>query len=464
MPLRAAFTSPDSTDAMGRQLATQIREIAGAAPNLNGPLWNNAMEVAIRAMNWTAADDLLGGAIARAYGDRDWTELIHLHGRVIWARLEARLRSSNHYLANLLGLSWLARHFDEDPDAAHWQKFADREFGVALRAQCYADGGAYEASLPYHALITEMALLHLALQDTPSQTDRHHIERMLAIVAAARRADGSLFPIGDDDSGRIFAVDRTTPGLGYADALIALGRLVLSRAIEVPDTLMLPETGWYFQRISDWQLAIHFGGTGFAGQGSHAHNDVFSFCLDWHGLPVFIDPGSYLYSGDPAERNRFRSARAHNVFAPDGQDPYPISDELQMLFALRGPARAYATRTDERRLHMSGAPFGFPYARTIEWSGSGWVIQDEYRSKSDVVPTWFFQIGADFKVEREGESAVRLIGPVGRLILRADFSCQIEILEGEWAPRFGRRASCARIRAVAPPARAAALSWRITPA
>lgn len=463
MPLLAAFPASDARDSLVRKFESEIRELIAAASDLDGPLWTNAMEVAIRAINWTAADDLLEGRLARAYGERAWADLIHQHGRVIWARLEAKLRSSNHYLADLLGLSWIALHFDGDPDAARWRAFADREFPAALRAQSLPDGGAYEASLPYHALITEMALLHPALQETPDPEFTRQLDRMLALLAAARRADGSLFAIGDDDSGRIIAVDRLTPGRGYADSLLHLARVLLPSEPALARALLLPHTGWYFRRDADWHLAANFSGVGFAGQGAHAHNDVFSFCLDWKGIPVFIDPGSFIYSGDPEARNRFRRASAHNVFAPDGRDPYPVPEGRNQLFALPGPARAYPAHADDRCLRMSGAPFAFPYTRTIEWTGSDWIIRDEFRADSEINPVWFFQIGPDFKATSKSDAAVELVAPIGRLTLRAEFPCRIEILEGSIAPHYGRCLPCARIRASAPATRTGALTWRIAP-
>lgn len=463
MPLLAAFPAPKAVNSLVRRFESEIREIAAAAADLDGPLWTNAMEVAIRAINWTAADDLLEGRLSRAFDELAWADLIHLHGRVIWARLEAKLRSSNHYLADLLGLSWIARHFDGDPDAARWRAFADREFPDALRAQTFPDGGAYEASLPYHALITEMALLHLALLETPDPDYTRHLDRMLAILAAARRSDGSLFAIGDDDSGRIIAVDRLTPGRGYADSLLLLAKQLLPGEPARDPALLLPHTGWYFRRDADWHLAANFGGVGFAGQGAHAHGDVFSFCLDWKGVPVFIDPGSFIYSGDPESRNRFRRASAHSVFAPDGRDPYPVPEGRNHLFAMPGPARAYSAHADERCLRMSGAPFGFPYARTIEWTDANWIIRDEFQADSEINPVWFFQIGPDFTVAPRGDSAIELVGPVGRLTLCAEFPVRIEILEGSVAPRYGHRLPCARIRAVSQPAREATLTWRIAP-
>lgn len=463
MPLLSAFVSPDAVESLAKKLAAESHELLEAGQDLSGPLWTNAMEVAIRAINWTLADDLLDGRLAVAFGRGKWANAIHLHGRVIWARLEAYRLSSNHYLADLLGLSWIARHFQGDPDAERWRNFADSEFWAALRAQTYPDGGAYEASVPYHALITEMALLHAALLRQVQAPQVELLRRMSAILAAAKRANGSLFAIGDDDSGRILAVDRVSSARSYPDALLTLANLLIRVSESHGPSLFLPHSGWYFHRLGDWHLAANFGGVGFAGRGAHAHCDVFSFCLDWKGQPVFIDPGSYIYTGDPVARRQFRSACAHNVFAPDGRDPYPQPAGDNQLFSLPGPARAYSAQVGERFIFMSGSPFGFPYSRRIEWTLSEWLVRDDFHSFREQKPVWYFQVGPDFSIAEQGDSYVDFVGSVGRLSLRAEFPCRIRVQEGRFAPQYGLSIPCARICAEGNPAKRVSATWRISP-
>ena len=56
------------------------------------------------------------------------------------------------------------------------------------------------------------------------------------------------------------------------------------------------------------------------GFGNHKHNDLLGFEYHVAGVPVIVDPGSYVYTSDPDARNLFRSTRSHNTLSVDGQE------------------------------------------------------------------------------------------------------------------------------------------------
>lgn len=330
----------------GRCHAAPLKAMAGAPPaaiaadlrawfdhNPPGSIaWQCPMDVAIRAVNWVAADSISNGSLRAAFGANDWDRILWNSGREIWHGLEARLVSSNHYLANLLGLFFLGHHLN----ARRWLRFAQREWPRALAGQTRADGGLDEASLPYHALVTEMALWFAAVSDDPTGP----VARMVQILADASEPGWDVFPIGDDDGGRILAFDALSAG-SRADNLLALAEVLgISFERRQPEALY-PDSGWWFCRRGPWKVAFEFGGVGLGGGGGHAHNDTLSFCMNFRGRPILSDPGSYLYTGDPDARNRFRSVRAHSTIQWDDDEPLAIPDRTaDDLFRLPGPDRA----------------------------------------------------------------------------------------------------------------------------
>jgi len=67
-------------------------------------------------------------------------------------------------------------------------------------------------------------------------------------------------------------------------------------------------------------LLVTNGIVGTAGFGNHKHNDLLGFEYHVDGTPVFVDPGSYVYTSDPDARNLFRSTRSHNTVSIDGEE------------------------------------------------------------------------------------------------------------------------------------------------
>lgn len=59
----------------------------------------------------------------------------------------------------------------------------------------------------------------------------------------------------------------------------------------------------------------------------HAHCDWLSFVLAMGGENFIVDTGSYVYSSDPAERNRFRSTAMHNTIVVDGKSQTDIPEK-----------------------------------------------------------------------------------------------------------------------------------------
>lgn len=100
-------------------------------------------------------------------------------------------------------------------------------------------------------------------------------------------------------------------------------------------------SGLYVMCGPQAHIVIDAGEIGQGGVGGHAHNDTLSFTMDAYGVPFLIDPGSYLYTSDPEERNRFRSTAYHNTLQIDEHE---INDIPQELFRLENNARVVIHR------------------------------------------------------------------------------------------------------------------------
>jgi len=140
--------------------------------------------------------------------------------------------------------------------------------------------------------------------------------------------------------------------------------------------LAYPEFGIYIYKSSDFYLAIRCGGIGRCGKGGHAHNDQLSMELRVEGIDIIRDPGTYLYTPLPEQRNLFRSTQAHFTPQWKGKEQNSWEDGVAGLFTLihSSHAQCLAFGADG----FAGVHYGFgrPVYRIIRLRQDELVITD----------------------------------------------------------------------------------------
>lgn len=87
--------------------------------------------------------------------------------------------------------------------------------------------------------------------------------------------------------------------------------------------VVYPNFGLTIFRSKDLFFAICWSQNGQNGNAGHTHNDKLSFELWLNNTPVFRDPGTFVYTALPDERNRFRSVTSHSaLITKDEQNKY----------------------------------------------------------------------------------------------------------------------------------------------
>lgn len=420
-----------------------LRRWLTANANTDGHAWTCAMDVALRAVNWVFADGLNGGALARRLGARDWAQWLWRHGFVIWRRLESRMIPSNHYLANLLGLQVIGSLFPKDSSARTWRQFAIDEFPRALLAQTRTDGGLNEASLRYHAFVTEMALVFRLASTTPWPAGAEaRLASMCEIIANLRDASGDVFPFGDDDSGRVLALDHAT-STGRTDVLLGLAEVLLGRKFRPATSSVYPASGWAVQRQGDWVMAAEFGGVGLRGLGGHAHNDDLSFCLEWKGRSVVVDPGTYAYTWNFEARNRFRSVLSHNTLILDGEEPLPLTANAFFLPGPDSPLKVLRQPNGSWTLFRQ-LKNEVRHQRTMHTGGDGNVaIEDAVDGTRCHRMEWRFHIHPDWNVTVHDSQFILTAKDRSALCLEVNCpTATLRTISGEFSPGYGHVQSC----------------------
>jgi hypothetical protein len=335
------------------EMFAQRADFDAANPVGYGIHWTCTMDVAIRAANWALALEMVRDYPAP---ETVWLEAyrsLFAHGDFIRSNLEDKYEvTSNHFLSNVIGLYYLARVFQESPQAQEWEVFSRNAIEREMHVQILPDGADFESSVPYHRLVAELFLGAVRVADhsgSPFSSQlRTRLQGMVEYLLGVLRPDGLMPQLGDADDGRLHILtDYGTWQPQDARHLLASASCVLG----IPELLRysgtrgrweafwwsggadsssdqtetLPEVDKHFpnagiviHRSPEAYLAITNGIVGTKGFGNHKHNDLLSFEYHPGGIPLIVDPGSYVYTSDLDARNLFRGTGYHNTLMVDG--------------------------------------------------------------------------------------------------------------------------------------------------
>jgi hypothetical protein len=369
---------------------TQLRSWIEQNPYGRGPNWTCAMEVALRAINLLAAFEVFRQSPDLDVASlRSFLQLLQQHANYIQRNLEfSYLSTSNHYLSDVVGLTWIGLLLPELRDAEPWGEFGHAEMLREMDKQVLADGADFEASTGYHRFVSELFLytFWLCRSNVVKIEDRYwaRLKQMLVYIRAYLRPDGFAPLIGDSDSGQVLPfVRRRADDHAY---LLDIGALVFDdpslAETQHVTSQAFPEAGTYIMRDGDLYLCFNANGAGINGRGSHGHNDALSIEVSAGGRPFIVDPGTYVYSADLAKRHEFRSTAYHSTVQIDGLEQNTI--DLQQPFVIGNEARPRVLewKNDADSDKVVGEHYGYPvvHRRTVIFNKRErlWLIDDEF--------------------------------------------------------------------------------------
>jgi hypothetical protein len=301
------------------------------------------MESSMRVISLVLALDLarLAGVDERI--QTKILSMLHQSLTFVWESIEDTDIRGNHYTANLAALLLGGLTIEAVyPSASRFISYAEARFEREVLLQFSEDGVNFEKSFFYHRLVGELFLLmHVALVRHGRSTSKPASERLQSAADFTdwiTGPDGRVPVWGDSDDAEIFTFDGCeiadhssfrslaqamfagAPSRALPSSFLLTGRRAVSPSTRASGGRYFSKGAFFIVRGSDLQFVTDLGEVGLHGRGGHGHNDILSFVLWLYGEPVVVDPGSYIYSGDLAARNRYRSSHAHNGLTVDGEE------------------------------------------------------------------------------------------------------------------------------------------------
>jgi uncharacterized heparinase superfamily protein len=367
----------------------------------------------LRLVNWIKWA-LVGGSLPPAA-----LHSLAVQARFLAASLEYHLLA-NHLWANAKALVF-AGVFFQGAEAEGWRHTGEAILAREIPEQFLADGGHFELSPMYHAILTEDLLDLLNLRRAFGQgVDVTEVtEAALRWLAAMTRGDGR-FPFFNDAA------------YGVAQDFAALSNYAarLGMSAPKPPTGMTQLLSSGYVRIAQphYQLFVDVGELGPSYNPGHGHCDMLSFEF-FAGVPVIVNTGTSTYAPGTLRLEERRTA-AHNTVQVGG------AEQSDLWGGFRAARRAHIVEREMGDNWFTAAHDGFRsrgviHRRRFEASLDAVMVRDDCGGAEAVAR---FHLHPDIAPVQDRD--VVRAGPV---TLSFDGADQVRLHPGHYAPEFNRR-------------------------
>ena len=399
----------------------------------NPPTSGNGWEpypTSLRIVNWIKWA-LAGNQLSNAA-----LQSLAIQSRWLAKRVEHHLLA-NHLFVNAKALVFAGMFFQGN-EADSWRNQGLRILNHEIPEQILDDGGHFELSPMYHAIILDDVLdLINACQSWPGviplqQTNlwRDTAQRMLTWLEIMSHPDGDVSFFND-------------AAFGIAPRLMDLNQYAKRLDLDVDQRGLnkeihhLEESGYIRAQQAKAVLIADVAPIGPDYQPGHAHADTLSFEFSLGAQRVFVNSGTSTYKTG-AQRSLERSTAAHNTVEIDNSD----SSEVWGGFRVARRAHIFGIEwfKDETALMIIASHNGYQrldgrltHQRTWKLTSNSLTITDRITGKLNVATARLY-LHPSVKVSGNGLFTL----PNGQQLRYSVHGAIVTIVDSVWHPEFGK--------------------------
>jgi uncharacterized heparinase superfamily protein len=405
--------------------------------------------LSLRVVNWVKYALSVPASLSQ---DAAWLESLWSQSAWLYGNLEYHILA-NHLFKNVKALLFAGAFFD-DRDARRWRRTGEELLLEQLVEQFLPDGGHFERSPMYHAILTEDLLDLLELEFAlPGSLAPESIVRLIAkardcltFLADMLHPDGEISLFNDSAIGgasapsRIFRYGSRIPGI--AASLARPENRIVRRE----------ESGYFgWQGLRDAWL-LDCGPLSVDYQPGHGHCDLLSYELSFSDRRVVVDRGVFDYQLGP-RREYARSTTGHNTVVVDHQE----QSELWGVFRVGRRAHPLWAKLQftEGELCFDGAHDGYMHlpGKVIHRRVARYLVQgrleitDILTGSGTHIMDNFIHLAPGLTVERT-DLAIKVRDPAGVGVVSIHTGSGVDVIieSDEYYPEFGRVDPAVRIR------------------
>ncbi len=310
-----------------------------------------------------------------------WLDSLYQQAHVLFHSIEYHILA-NHYLKNGKGLLFAGAYL-RGRDTKAW---LDKGLEIVLaeaEEQLLDDGGHYEKSPMYHAIVTEdyLDIVNLVTSsdvDISSQKIAFLQDKTLKALAFLNELvlpDGEI-PLFNDSAFNI----APRPELLFEYGCRLSDKFVIDKPDSVSYTA-LSDSGYYVIRDSQNMCVIDCGAVSPDYQPGHTHCDLLSYELVIDGQRCIVNSGLHDYENS-TEREYCRSTRAHNTVEIDGKEQSEIWGQFRVARRAEVLSASLEKFEDECVFKGSYTPYwsgnkNIIHSRELRYCSGQWIVNDE---------------------------------------------------------------------------------------